>query len=220
MEKITGFHLPVDLGEHIIHTEEVMYYLYLPISKPGTTLSRLPDKRLKFIKPLLKSICDHDPHRYLESYVYATIKKMYVGGGVTANRPGWHMDGYLSDDLNYIWYDSIPTLFAGGTELVSLPADHTQSLQELVCADQVLMENKVTYPCRHLLKLDDRVIHKVETNVPEQVMRTFVKITISRNRFNLKDNSKNPLLPDDGPFFERALVRNDPHQSQRDHYIK
>lgn len=219
MDRVTGFHLPVDLGLHLIHSDEVMYYLYLPVSEPGTALSKIPDKRLEFIKPLLNTIRDQDPRRYWESYVYATVKKMYVGGGVTANRPGWHMDGYLSDDLNYIWYDSVPTLFTSYVPL-PLPADHHKSLKYLEMNDHVLMANKVVLPHRHLLKLDDRVIHKVQTDVPEQLMRTFVKITVSRNRFNLKDNSKNPLLPDDGPFFERALVRNDPHQGQRDHYQK
>ena len=220
MKRVTGFHLPVDLGLHLIHAEEVMYYLYLPVSEPGTALSKIPDERLKFIKPLLNAIRDQAPRRYWESYVYATVKKMYVGGGVTANRPGWHMDGYLSDDLNYIWYDEVPTLFTEAGPLIGLPADHIQSLQMLESNDHFLSKRSITYPCRHLLKLDDRVIHKVQTDVPQQLMRTFVKITVSRNRFNLKDNSKNQLLPDDGPFFERALVRNDPHQGQRDHYVK
>lgn len=219
MDRVTGFHLPVDLGLHLIHAEEVMYYLYLPVSEPGTALSKIPDERLKFIKPLLNTIRDQDPRWYWESYVYATVKKMYVGGGVTANRPGWHMDGYLSDDLNYVWYDEVPTLFSD-LWVAALPADHIQSLKQLEIMDDLLMKHVVRFPSRHLLKLDDRVIHKVETNVPAQLMRTFVKITVSRNRFNLKDNSKNPLLPDDGPFFERALVRNDPHQGQRDHYVK
>ncbi len=49
-------------------------------------------------------------------------------------------------------------------------------------------------------------------------MRTFVKITLSPDRFNLRDNSKNPLLPDDGEFYDRELVRNSPMPKQADTY--
>jgi hypothetical protein len=62
------------------------------------------------------------------------------------------------------------------------------------------------------------VIHRVNTHVPEQIMRTFVKVTISPERFNLKDNSINPAFPPPEKMFERSLVRNDPFQAQTDSY--
>lgn len=141
---------------------------------------------------------------------------MFVGGGVTANRPGWHCDGFMSDDLNYVWYDCVPTLF---TEWVpELSPDHSLSLKELEWADPNLCDYKVVYPNKHLLRLDDKVIHAVDTDVPEQIMRTFVKITVSKDRYNLKDNSRNPLLPDNGVFYDRTMVRNDPCHAQSDVY--
>jgi hypothetical protein len=175
------------------------------------------DDRLTFVAPLLSAISrDLTPEQYRDSYIYLTIKKMFVGGGVTANRPGWHCDGFMSDDLNYVWYDCVPTLFTGHNPVIT--ADHTESLKELERMDWLLRTRLVTYPAKHLLRLDDKVIHAVETDIPNQIMRTFVKITVSKDRYNLKDNSKNPLLPDDGEFYDRTMVRNDPCHAQSDVY--
>lgn len=217
MSKLNNFHLPVDMGKFDIEAGEVMYYLYLPVKVPGSGYPPLPDDRLWFAHKLLLAVADDNPgEEWADKYVYLTVKKMFVGGGVTANRPGWHCDGFMSDDLNYVWYDCVPTLFTDWVP--ELSADHTLSLQELEQMNHWLRCRQVTYPNKHLLKLDDKVIHAVETDVPEQIMRTFVKITVSKDRYNLKDNSKNPLLPDDGPFYDRSMVRNDPCHAQSDVY--
>lgn len=217
MVKLTDFHLPVDLGLFDIHSREVMYYLYYPLKKPGTAGVSFSDERLRFIDPLLRAIWLDEQTRFINEYLYVTIKKMYVGGGVTPNRPGWHCDGFMSPDLNYVWYDCVPTIFTEHDEFRISP-DHLTSLQEFDQQAEEYKDRWVTYPAKHLLKLDDRVIHKVNTDAHEQVMRTFVKFTLSPQRFNLEDNSRNPLLPDTGPMYARSVVRNDPHQAQKDYY--
>lgn len=217
---IRNFTQPVNLGKFNIEAGEVMYYLYLPVSTPGLSCFLIPDSRLHFAMPLLHAVKNDMLYKYRtddvwnESYVYLTIKKMFVGGGVTANRPGWHCDGFLSDDLNYIWFDSAPTVFTTGDFCVS--EDHQESLQQF--DEQARVEDEYLGQTHTLYRLDDKCIHRVNVDIPQQIMRTFVKITVSPNRFNLKDNSKNPLLPDNGPFYDRSLVRNDPHQAQRDSY--
>lgn len=230
MKMLNHFHLPTDLGLFDIAADEVMYYLYLPVHTPsrtvlqyaqdaaaGVMMNRLCDKRLRFVLPLLVAVADDLGDDYLaDKYVYLTIKKMFVGGGVTANRPGWHCDGFMSDDLNYVWYDCVPTLFTSFNPVIT--PDHTISLRQFEWHNKPFRDNVITYPNKHLLKLDDKVIHAVDTDVPEQLMRTFVKITVSKDRYNLKDNSKNPLLPDDGPFYDRLMVRNDPMHAQSDVY--
>lgn len=214
---LNNFHLPVDMGKFDIASQEVMYYLYLPVSTPGVHTHIYPDIRLGFAGCLLNAVyADIGPDRWNDSYVYLTVKKMFVGGGVTANRPGWHCDGFMSDDLNYVWYDCVPTLFTSLNPVIT--ADHSVSLSEFEKLDEEFRNSLVTYPAKHLLRLDDKVIHAVDTNVPTQIMRTFVKITVSKDRYNLKDNSRNPLLPDDGEFFDRTMVRNDPHHAQSDVY--
>lgn len=213
MEKLTHFTQPVDLGELPLSLDQVCYYLYFPVSAPGRGIV-LDEHRLSPLYPLLMKVFKDEPKRCAEEYVYLTVKKMYVGGGVTANRPGWHCDGFLSDDLNYVWFDSAPTVFNSGS--FSITPDHVLSLAEF--DGQAAAKDNYHGPCNHLLKLDSTVIHRVNTDIPEQIMRTFIKVTVSKNRFNLKDNSKNHLLPLAGPLYDRALVRNDPHQAQADTY--
>lgn len=226
MSKLNHFTLPRDMGMYDIAADEVMYYLYLPIKTPESYDVHIPDERLGFVVPLVNAVLDdiaasakshaHLPNIYADKYIYLTVKKMFVGGGITANRPGWHCDGFMSDDLNYVWYDSVPTMFTAANPVIS--ADHSTSLKEFEELDYWLRDCVYYYPVKHLLRLDDKVIHAVDTDVPNQIMRTFVKITVSKDRYNLKDNSKNPLLPDDGEFYDRTMVRNDPCHAQSDVY--
>lgn len=67
-----------------------------------------------------------------------------------------------------------------------------------------------TYPDKHLLRLDNTVLHRSPTGF-EAGMRTFVKVSLSRDRYNLKGNSVNHLLPETHwPLVDRQEVRNHP----------
>jgi len=205
--------LPKDLGRVELSVEECMYYLYLPIRRPESEQFRLPDARLHFVRRLLLAIEMED--ELDGKFVYLTVKRMYVGGGVTANRPGWHIDGYGSNDINYVWYDCVPTIFSGPIE-TQLSDDHTKCLEQLEAAHPHLTERSRCYPNKHLLRLDPTVIHRVDTDVPEQLMRTFVKITISDDEFNLAGNSLNPLLPSTIRMVDREARRNSPVNAMSD----
>lgn len=200
--------LPVILSTVCLHPTEVLYYLYLPISLRGCNDVRLP-QNLRFIWPVVERVMNDEPQRFRDEYVYATVKRMFVGGGVTANRPGWHADGFLSTDLNYIWYDELPTIF--NASKFNITPDHAVSLEEF--ARQALPENDLVYPPGMLLKLDQSVVHRVGDAGP-QIMRTFVKISISPDRYNLQDNSRNYDLDYNWPMHERSAVRNNPAIAQ------
>lgn len=202
--------LPKVVGHIDLNPTEVMYYLYLPVSLPGMREMRLP-RQLDFLYPLLAMVQADEPERFAAEHVYLTVKRMFVGGGVTPNRPGWHADGFLTDDLNYVWYDCVPTVFNESEFTIS--ADHTRSLEEF--AAQARPERNVTYPPRLLLKLDSKVVHAVGEPSHQQ-MRLFVKVSISKDRYNLKDNSRNYELDYRWPMHDRATVRNCPATAQRD----
>jgi len=202
--------LPEDLGEIVLKPSEVLYYLYLPVSMKGDD-NWVTDMRLSFLHPLLEKVRENDPGAFVDNYVYVTAKRMFVGGGVTPNRPGWHADGFLSSDINYVWYDCIPTLFNKGLFVVE--EDHVSSLVQF--EEQADPSNIVTFPDRHLLKLDSSVVHAVG-EATAQVMRTFIKISVSPNKYNLEGNSHNYILDYNWTMFDRATLRNDPARAQRD----
>ncbi|WP_259384425.1 hypothetical protein, partial [Bacillus thuringiensis] len=58
-------------------------------------------------------------------------------------------------------------------------------------------------------RLDQRVIHRSPVNF-EAGMRTFVKVSISADRYDLEGNSINHLLPDRWPLRPRQVERNHP----------
>lgn len=196
-----------------LNAQEVAYYLYMPISVPGQGLLALPPQ-LEPYEPLINIVMLDEPMRFKEEYAYITIKRMIVGPGISVNRPGWHADGFGTDDLNYVWSDSVPTVFS--TSRFEVDDDHIRSLEQF--EEQAREQDNFTFPNNSLLKLTSQNVHRVNVANREH-MRTFVKISISKNKFNLAGNSRNYAAPGlDWKMYNRSAVRNDPHRAQADHY--
>jgi len=178
---------------------EYCYSMYLPIKMPFTGV-RVPSN-LKWLKPLVNRVMILEAVE--DKHIYLTVKHMYVEG-TQGNRPGWHSDGFMSEDINYIWYDSSPTEFC--IQGFNLSQDHQLSLQEM--EEQGDINNIVTYPCKTLLRLDQYVIHR--TAIAPPGVRAFVKISISKDRYNLAGNAHNCLFNYDWDMHPRASYRNHP----------
>ena len=203
---------PVDLGLYPLDPAEMMVYLYLPVKMSMAKEDavndgvRIPD-RLLFLKDLVdEAMADAAKTLDLsQHYVYITAKTLWVEGNFSGNRPGWHADGYGSGgDLNYIWADMNPTEFAV-QHFREIPDDDFKSMQAM--EEQVDPDKIVTYRDCHLLRLDESVVHRVNPEI-KAGMRTFVKISISKHRYNLKMNSHNYLFDYAWRMFSRGEVRN------------
>jgi len=201
--------LPTYLGLHEVECEEMLFYQYLPIKLKGQT-KPLVEERLKGFEKLIGNICcdfvgEFGLDRFVDSYTYLTAKKMYQSGGCSFNRKGYHSDGFLTDDINYIWYDKHPTVFNYSN--FDLTLDDTISLQEMeLQADENQIE---TYPEKSLLRLNQFNIHRV-SNLKETVLRTFVKVSFSKDKYDLKGNSINRLLDYNWEMKDRKPQRNIP----------
>lgn len=195
--------LPQDLGIMEMPTKEMLFWLYCPVSIPGRSFI-LPDNLIQF-GDMLDAIWDHEADLCRESYIYLTAKTLFIPPGATPNRPGWHADGFGTEDINYIWYDRCPTEFLEGS--FTLPEDDKASMEamEFEAVDKM----PVTYPDRHLLRLTPRVVHRVNPDCPPG-MRTFLKVSISKDRYNLEGNSVNHHLHDQWPSLPRMSGRNQP----------
>lgn len=115
----------------------------------------------------------------------------------------------MTDDLNFIWSDCNGTLFWEPDDLVSFTQDHHASLAEMEELAEPDVEHHRVYPDKHLLLLDQGVIHRV-ADVKTPGMRTFVKVSISRHKYNLVGNSINHALPLPAEYVERSVERNHP----------
>lgn len=212
MSKVVYGQRPPMIGYFPIPQDEVFYTLYLPISLQGMSGFLLPEPLKKF-EPLVEAVYKDEPFRFRDEFVYVTSKRMFCGPNLTANRPGWHSDGFMSDDLNYVWHDALPTLFNDGP-FPDVPQDHLKSLEYFTqCIDE---SKNYSFANNHLMKLDQTCIHRV-AEATEQMMRSFVKISVSKNRYNLKGNSINHGLAYEWVTYDRKAVRNDPTAAQLDY---
>jgi len=201
--------LPAELGHYDIDCREFMFYQYLPVKLAGVT-EVVMERRLDCFRLILGAICcDYVGFRglnaFVDSYVYLTAKHMVTAPGAPMNRPGWHSDGFLTSDINYIWSDCFPTVF--NCSSFSLTLDDEISLDEM--SAQAAPYADCCYGDGTLLRLDQFCVHRV-ADIPAPLVRTFLKVSFSLDRYDLIGNSHNFELNYDWPMRERKLTRNVP----------
>jgi hypothetical protein len=201
--------LPVEIGRIEAEVVEMMFYHDMPIKLPGDTVPILERRLRPFSGIVGRACCDYIGHRGLDAFkaahVYICAKRLHQAPGKPFNRPGWHTDGFGSDDINYVWSDGVPTLF-NCTEF-DLPADDEKSMVEM--ARQAQPANNRTYPTGMLLRLTPYVVHRVG-DILEAGIRSFCKVTFSADRYDLAGNAVNHELQYDWPRRARGLSRNTP----------
>jgi len=201
--------LPISLGLFEVNCPEMIFYQYLPIKLTGDTEPKV-EERLEVFSHLIGVCCfdyigKNGLNDYVASYVYLTAKHLYARPGCPINRPGYHSDGFMTDDINYIWCDKYPTVF--NKSQYALTMHHEYSLTEM--EQQSLKENEVVYSEKELLRLDQYNIHRV-AEVENTCIRTFFKLSFSKDRYNLIGNSHNYLLNYDWEMKPREEQRNHP----------
>lgn len=207
---------PTDLGlvGENINCDEMMFYLYMPIKKAGNFIGAT-DERVSKYHPLVQRVFDDmyirtgNEQEWIDSYVYITAKTLYVSLGCMGQRLGWHSDGFMTDDINYIWYTDVPTKFWVPESKVLLVQNHAVSLEQMEFFHK---DNNdiLTFPNRHLLRMDQSVIHKTDDTSSFEGVRTFVKISVSKHIYALRGNSVNPHIDLSVEYKQRSVERNCP----------
>lgn len=191
---------PIDLGLVDLSPTEMMFWLYCPI-KLHHAHDMIVPPNLEQFWPIVEACMEAtDSQTWEARYVYLTAKTLWVTNDNPAQRRGWHCDGFMTDDLNFIWYDSEPTVFAVSERPLAFTQEHKAALEEMDRAGETL-------PVKHLLRLDQTVLHRVG-DFGEPGMRSFVKLSVSRHPFNLVGNSVNHALAPDWHYAQRSVTRN------------
>lgn len=206
---------PVDLGLIDLSPVEMMFWLYCPIKMPGWISTVIPPNLEQFY-PLISAAMTDCADRWTDSYAYITAKTLFATPENPGNRPGWHSDGFLTDDLNYIWADTNPTIFWEPDIRFRFPANHNSSLAQMEAVADLRPDEHRTYPVKHLLRLDQTVLHKVDAQITPG-LRTFVKISVSHHRYALRGNSINHGLAPDWQYQDRKSERNCPISREATH---
>jgi hypothetical protein len=202
---------PKVIAQSEVQCDEMMFYQYLPIKLVDQTALQLEDRLSPFEALIGTACCDFVGEfgldAFVQSNIYVTAKHMFQGPGATFNRVGWHCDGFLTDDINYIWSNCEPTIF--NSSEFDLTLNDETSMVEMEA--QALPENNFTYANELLLRLNQYSVHRV--SVPTQIqLRTFFKLSFSKDKYDLIGNSKNPKLQYDWQFRPRTLNRNIPQE--------
>lgn len=191
---------PVEFGTiELASAPELMFVQYMPIKMAWSQERRIPQSLLPF-KPLIDRVSAGT-----QDFVYLTAKHFWVSAGTTGNRPGWHGDGFGTDDQSYVWSDSIPTEFC--IQPFTLTNDHEVSMREM--EEQANPENIQVYPVKSLLGMDAAVIHRPGV-AAVGAYRVFAKISVSTERYDLAGNAHNYLFDYDWPVRKLGESRNCP----------
>lgn len=201
---------------------EVMYYLYLPVFMPEQAELglRLPGN-VECCRHLVNEARSHALRASLDMkrhYVYLSARKGWATPDNPLNRPGWHCDGFGTGDLNYVWWDGASTRFLLG-DLGDVPEDHVRSLEhfEQMGSSTLGSKRRIDHGQPHCLyALDPYVVHATP-EIKKGEMRSYVKVSVSRHRYNLENNSHNYLFDYSWPLHGREDVRNDTFKAQRDY---
>ncbi|PIF44315.1 hypothetical protein CLU96_1258 [Chryseobacterium sp. 52] len=193
-----------------IDCKEMMFYQYLPIKLKDQKVFNVEPRLGPFYGIIIHAMSDfknvYGVERFNKSYVYLTVKRQYVSKKKSMNRPGYHSDGFLTDDVNYIWSDRNPTIF--NCSKFNLTLDDEVSLKEM--KKQALVENEWHHADNTLLRLDQYNIHKVNDYSLYEGIRTFVKISFSNDKYDLEGNSHNYELDYSWNMKPRKTERNVP----------
>lgn len=201
--------LPKVCGKHIIEPTEMFFYQDMLIKEKRFTIPVF-ENRLEIFREIIESAIEDfisyfGYEAYLNSYVYISAKNLFQPIDKPFNRPGWHCDGFMSNDINYVWSNNNPTVF--NHRIFKLTQNDSLSIIEM--EQQADESNNICYDNYQLVRLDQYNIHRV-ADVKEAGMRAFLKISFSKDMFCLKGNTHNRLLTYDWEMKERGINRNIP----------
>jgi hypothetical protein len=202
--------LPIYLGQFDFTLPEVMYYLYLPIKLKGFKDVRMPPN-LQVCRGMVDACMFHAEERDFD-YVYISARKGWATPDNPLNRPGWHCDGFGTDDLNFVWWDGPSTRFAH-QHFEGIVSDHNRSLKQF--DEQVDPKRVITYAQHGVYAINPRVVHATPLIEPPGCMRQYVKISMSDHQYNLENNSHNYLFVYQWVLHARETTRNN---TQADFY--
>lgn len=210
-KKLYGAH-PKIIGGVNVNPKEFMFYQDMLIKLSGGYGVQL-EERLKVFEPIVKTavsdfIQDFGKEEYEKRFVYISAKNLYQNGS-SYNREGWHCDGFGSSDINYIWSNASPTQFNFSD--FNLSDDDSLSMSEMT--EQANPHNDKCYRDLILIRLDELVVHRANPN-PYEGVRAFVKVSFSRDRFDLLGNTINPLIDYNWTMRLRSQSRNIPQHNQ------
>lgn len=195
-----------------IQSKEMLFYQDMLIKPIGQTECAI-EKRLMIYHEIIASAIDDFIDKfgiaeYRNHHVYISAKNLFQSKGCSYNRMGWHCDGFMTNDITYIWSDKFPTIF--NFSEFRLTQDHEKSMIEM--QEQADQKNNMMYDNYTLVRINQFNVHRV-ADVTENGMRAFVKVSFSKDKYDLIGNAINYDLDYNWNFKPRNITRNVPQST-------
>lgn len=195
-----------------IQSKEMLFYQDMLIKPLGQTECAI-EKRLMQYHEIIASAIDNFIEtfgiaEYRNHYVYVSAKYLFQSKGCSYNRPGWHCDGFMTNDVTYIWSDKFPTIF--NFSEFKLTQNDELSLKEM--QEQADEKNNMMYDNYTLVRINQYNVHRV-ADVTECGMRAFVKVSFSKDKYDLIGNAINYDLDYKWQMKPRNITRNIPQST-------
>lgn len=201
----TAPRLPVDMGRfNTGAAKRCPNVLCLPIKQAGISTILLP-KELLPLKEEIVRVLQYDRHimgsMWEDLFVHITVHTAIVKRGETLRHPGFHSDGLqggkfktkLLAEHSYLVTDKVPTVFAMQPYFVGhLNEDRDNFFAEF---DRQTTDRTPLFQALqgHLYLVDPYMVH-VSPAVPEDVERTFVRITTAPMELTAPSCTPNPMF--------------------------
>ena len=184
--------------------------VYMCIKQKGNYEYCIPENFEKVVEPIITSIyqiSDDVWNDVRNMNCYITIKKMYVQPNTSGNRDGWHIDGFLGNQYDFVWSDHLATPTEVAVGDFELTPDHELSITEMY--QQSVRAFNIPLDVGKLYYMGEQCVHRPTTNkTSKPVLRTFIKVTFTYDDFNAIGNAWNYKLPHVKPNKQRNECRN------------
>lgn len=216
--------LPVEIADFFdLDLGEYQFIQYMPIFMPDGDDVRIPPNQFqaKRLRKLIHAVVEDQGGiaslREHGLYVYLTTRYGFATPDNPLNRPGWHCDGFGSDDINYIWWNRWGTRVAH-QPFYDIEPGHVESMRQF--EEQIRLENVRSLPNGTLYRLNPNVVHSTPEIPAPGGERQFIKVSVSRHRYNLQGNTHNFLFAYNWKTFPRDVARNHPVYGETDFYLE
>jgi hypothetical protein len=164
---------------------------------------------LSFLSQTIKTLADYDVERtgIKDSWCYVTIRH---GEVKTKTDDQWHFDGssFRTDiipERNYVWVSNHPSEYKVGK--LKFPKDFNPVEHNLFTFAEHQLKSKAVKQTQDKTwyLISPFCFHRRPNDIPENTIRTFLRICFTDIEGRDVNNTENPLLPT--PFFGRNPVQ-------------
>lgn len=196
-----------------INLPEYMSIVYLPVCMGDKKDIRLPEN-LECLRPMIYSAINHGKYK-LGQKIYVSAKRGFASPDNPLNRPGWHADGFGTNDYNFFWYDKYPTLVST-IRFQNIEPNDFVSIEQFTNQIKESGVDPIELPTYALYAISPYVVHHTPVIPPPGGERQFVKITFSYEKYDLEGNAHNYLFDYSWEMTKRSTVRNNTATSEYD----